>query len=125
MKVPRADERLESLLSTLDLAIRTAGHLPFIATREIEKAGMTSPQAFMPFVRRELAACDLCLVLYHPELRGGLIEAGIAYERRIPIWLCHRAGEKVSSSMLGCSELLLKYQDTDDLYEKLTLSLKE
>ena len=73
----------------------------------------------MPFVRQHLATCDLCIVIYHPELRGGLIEAGIAYQRRIPIWLCHKPNEKVSSSMRGCSDLVLTYNDANDLKEKI------
>ena len=119
MKVPRADVELASVISVLDSTIRTAGHTPFIATEEIAKAGMTSPQEFMPFVRRELATCDLFIVIYHPELRGGLIEVGIAYERRIPIWLCHKPEEKVSSSMLGCADVVLTYNDVADLKEKV------
>lgn len=123
LKVPRADVELASLISALDSAIRTTGHDPFIATQEIAKAGMTSPKEFMPFVRQHLATCDLCVIIYHPELRGGLIEVGIAYERRIPIWLCYKADEKVSSSMQGCADLVLTYNDVDDLAAKITVFL--
>ena len=125
MKVPRADVELASIISTLDSTIRTTGHTPFIAPIEIEKAGITSPQAFMPFVRQHLATCDLCIVIYHPELRGGLIEVGIAYERRIPIWLCHKPNEKVSSSMLGCADVVLTYNDVSELSRKLKRELHE
>lgn len=118
MKVPRADVELASVISAMDSAIRTTGHTPFIATDEIAKAGLTSPQAFMPFVREHLANSDICIVIYHPELRGGLIEVGIAYERRIPIWLCHKPDEKISSSMRGCADVVLTYNDVSDLKEK-------
>lgn len=124
MKVPRADVELASVISTLDSTIRTAGHEPFIATQEIANAGITSPQAFMPFVREHLATCDLCIVIYHPELRGGLIEVGIAYQRRIPIWLCHKSDENVSSSMLGCADMVLTYNDVNKLAEKLKRELR-
>lgn len=119
MKVPRADVELATVISPLDSAIRTTGHTPFIATDEIAKAGFTSPQEFMPFVRQHLATCDICIVIYHPELRGGLIEVGIAYERGIPIWLYHKPDEKVSSSMLGCSDVVLTYNDVAELKEKV------
>ncbi len=125
MKVPRADVELASVISTLDSAIRTTGHTPFIATDEIAKAGVTSPNEFMPFVREELATCDLFIVVYHPELRGGLIEVGIAYERRIPIWLCHKPNEKISSSMLGCADLVLPYNNMNDLKTKITRQLRQ
>ena len=125
MKVPRADVELASVISALDSAIRTSGHTPFIATQEIASAGLTSPQDFMPFVRRELATCDLCIVVYHAELRGGLIEAGMAYERRIPIWLCHKPGEKVSSSMLGCTDIVLTYNDVNDLQKRVSDQLQQ
>ena len=120
LKAPRADVELASVISALDSAIRTTGHTPFVATDEIVKAGLTSPQDFMPFVRQHLATCDLFIVIYHPELRGGLIEVGIAYERRIPIWLCHKPDEKISSSMLGCADVALAYNDVSDLKEKIT-----
>ncbi len=123
MKVPRADVELASLISAMDSAIRTTGHTPFIATDEIAKAGMTSPQKFMPFVREELSTCDLFIVIYHPELRGGLIEVGIAYERRIPIWLCHKPDEKISSSMRGCADVVLTYNDVTDLQSKIIRQL--
>ena len=119
MKAIRADAELASVASALDSAIRTTGHEPFLATQEIANAGMTSPQEFMPFVRRELATCHLCILVYHPELRGGLIEAGMAYERRIPIWLCHKPNEKVSSSMLGCADVVLTYNDMNNLKAKI------
>ena len=119
MKAPRGDVELVSLISALDSAIRTSGHTPFIATQEITNAGMTSPKDFMPFVRQELATSDLCIIGYHPELRGGLIEVGIAYERRIPILLCYKPSEKVSSSMLGCADVELQYNDESELKEKV------
>lgn len=119
MKVPRADVELASVISTLDSTIRTAGHTPFIATQEIADTGLTSPQEFMPFVRDALATCNLCIVIYHSELRGGLIEVGIAYERGLPIWLCHKPDEKVSSSMRGCADMVLTYNDVNDLKEKV------
>ena len=123
MKVPRGDMELFSVISALDSAIRTTGHMPFVATQEIKKKGMTSPKELMPFVRDALATCDLCIIVCHPELRGGIIEAGIAYERSIPIWVCHKPTEKVSSSMLGCADVVLTYNDVNDLQEKLQVEL--
>ncbi len=123
MKVPRADVELASLISALDSTIRTTGHTPFIATDEIAKASMTSPQEFMPFVREHLTNSDIFIVIYHPELRGGLIEVGIAYERRIPIWLCHKPDEKISSSMRGCADVVLTYNDVTDLQSKIIRQL--
>jgi len=125
LKVPRGDAGLESIITHLTDAIHTAGHTSFIATEEITSAGLTASQGFMPFVRENLADTDLFIVVYHPELRGGLIEVGIAYERRIPIWLCHKADEKVSSSMLGCADMTIEYNDVDDLSEKVFMMLKK
>ena len=118
-KVPRGDEELRLISDPLLATIKSAGHQPFFATDEIARADLTDPKEFMPFVRKHLADTDLFIVIYHPELRGGLIEAGIAYERRIPIWLCHKKGEKVSSSMLGCADIVITYNDVDDLKEKI------
>ena len=119
LKVPRGDAERETIITHLSDALRSKGHTPFVATEEIAKAGLTAPQDFMPFVREHLADTDLFIVVYHPELRGGLIEVGIAYERHIPIWLCHKEGEKVSSSMLGCADVVVTYNDVIDLKEKI------
>ena len=123
LKVPRGDVEREAIISHLRDAIHTAGHIPFVATDEIVRAGLTAPQDFMPFVRENLADTDLFIIVYHPELRGGLIEVGIAYERRIPIWLCLKADEKVSSSMLGCADVIIEYNDVIDLREKISTLL--
>ena len=123
LKVPRGDAEREAIINRLVDAIRLAGHNPFVATEEIARAGLTAPQGFMLFVRKHFADTDLFIVVYHPDLRGGLIEVGIAYERRIPIWLCHKENEKVSSSMLGCADVVIEYNDVADLREKVIENL--
>jgi len=104
-------------------AVRAAGHEPFVAWKEIEEKGL-SPQQFMPFVCEHLQTSELLLILYHPELRGGLIELGIAFAYGIPIWLAHRTGEAVSSSALGCANRVLEYTGLDDLKEKLLENIR-
>ena len=124
LKVPRGDVEGEAIILHLEDSIRAAGHLPFVATEEIARAGLTAPQDFMPFVREHLEDTDLLIIVYHPELRGGLIEVGIAYEREIPIWLCCKENEKVSSSLLGCANAAMSYNGVDDLREKIAKALK-
>ena len=116
MKAPREDGNLRAASLAFAEVLRAAGHEPFIAWKEIEENGL-SPQQFMPFVREHLRACDLLLVLYHPELRGGLIELGIAYAFGIPIWLAHKSGEILSSSTLGCADRVLQYSSLEDLQD--------
>jgi nucleoside 2-deoxyribosyltransferase len=119
MKVPRADETLRLAADLLSATVKSAGHQPFLATDEIAQRGLSNPKDFMPFVRQNLLDSDLVIVLYHPELRGGLIEAGIAYAQDIPIWPCHKPGERVSSSMRGCADVTIKYESLDDLRRKI------
>jgi len=118
LKAPRDDDDLRAASLVMAEAVRAAGHEPFAAWQEIENIGL-SPQQFMPFVREHLRTCELLLVLYHPELRGGLIELGIAYAYGVPIWLAHRGEEQVSSSALGCTDLVLEYSSWDDLQKKI------
>ena len=125
MKVPRADEELRLAADLLAATVKSAGHQPFLATDEIAKRGLSNPQDFMPFARQNLLVSDLVIVLYHLELRGGLIEAGMAYAHTIPIWLCHRLGERVSSSMRGCVAVTIEYESLDDLRYKLFNLLTE
>lgn len=123
MKVPRTDQALRLAADLLAATIESTGHTPFLATDEIARRSLTDPHDFMPFVREHLNCADLVVILYHPELRGGLIEAGMAYAWDIPIWLCHRPGERVSSSMLGCVDLTIEYTTLNDLYDKLSAEL--
>ncbi len=78
----------------------------------------------MPFARQNLLDSELLIVLYQPELRGGLIEAGMAYAQEIPIWLCHETGERVSSSMRGCTDVTIEYESLDELQMKLNALLQ-
>jgi hypothetical protein len=125
LKVPRGNAELEQLASLTQKTIAEAGHEPFIASREIAAQGLAEPQNFMPFVRQHIAASDLLIVLYHPKLRGGLIELGIAYAHKIPIWLCYKSSSRVSSSALGCADLTIEYTDLDRLQEQLSAHLRQ
>lgn len=119
LKVPRGDTQREQLSALLAEQVRLAGHTPFVAWEEIVRAGLTSPAAFMPFVRQAILESDLLLVAYHPELRGGLIEMGIAYAAGIPIWLLHPAGGALSSSARGCAGRVIAYANLDNLRTRL------
>jgi len=123
MKVPRADEDLRLAADLLPAAVKSTGHQPFLATDEIASRGLTDPKDFMPFVREHLRRADLVIILNHPDLRGGLIEAGMAYAWDIPIWLCHKPGERVSSSMRGCTDVTIEYETLDDLRDKVFAQL--
>ena len=124
MKVPRTDKELRLAADLLSATVKSTGHQPFLATDEIAKRGLIDPKEFMPFVRQNLHNADLLILLNHPDLRGGLIEAGMAYAREIPIWLCHKPGERVSSSMRGCADVAIEYESLDDLQRKLFNTLK-
>lgn len=119
MKVPRADETLRLAADLLVATVKSTGHQPFVATDEVARRGLADPKDLMPFARQNLADSDLVIVLYHPELRGGLIEAGMAYAQNIPVWLCHRADERVSSSMRGCADVTIEYKSLDELQNNL------
>lgn len=119
MKVPRMDCALEQTADLVaECAIRSS-HKPLVAYREISRLQLTRPDQFMPFVRECIQACDLILILYDPELRGGLIEAGIAYGLNKPIWLVARSDVKVSNSAIGCANRFITYQDLADLRTQL------
>jgi nucleoside 2-deoxyribosyltransferase len=119
VKVPRDNPERQRAAALLAKETRKAGHQPFVAYQEIARRGLVEPHEFMPFVCQEVRASDLLVVLYDPELHGGLIEMGIAYAWGIPIWLLHKAGERVSSSALGCADMELAYSDLDNLEEEL------
>ncbi len=123
LKVPRENAEQAAFIAAFSEKVQKAGHLPFVAAEEIAKAGMISSDKFMPFIRAQLAETDIFVLLYHPELRGGLIEAGIAYERGIPIRVYCRKGEKISSSLLGCADKIIEYNDMKDLQKKILLAL--
>ena len=125
MKVPCIDAELRLAADLLAATVKSAGHQPFVATDEIAKRRLTDPKDFMPFVRQNLLDSDLVILLYHPDLRGGLIEAGMAYAQNTPIWLCNKSSERVSSSMRGCAAVTIEYESLEDLRYKLSNRLTE
>jgi len=123
MKVPRGDRDLEQLAVLTAEVVRRAGYVPFTAPDEISKRGLSNSEEFMPFAKYHVETSDLLIILYHPELRGGLIELGVAYANEIPIWLCHKHGQSVSSSALGCAELVVEYTSLENLRSTLAAHL--
>lgn len=119
MKVPGGDQILDQIADLLVESIYAAGHHPIIAYREIACRQPAQPAEFMPWVRDWIGDSDLILILYHPQLRGGLIETGIAYAQNKPIWLISQMDMKVSSSARGCANRLLFYSDLQDLKNQL------
>ncbi len=123
MKIPRGDEELDHLAVLTAEVVRQAGFEPFVAADEIAKRGLTCPKDFMPFARKQAETSDLMIVLYHPGLRGGLIELGIAYANDIPVWLCFQTGQSVSSSASGCADLTVEYTRLEDIRNLLSVNL--
>jgi hypothetical protein len=85
VKVPCGDSHLETLADLVAVVVHQAGHEPFVNTYEIARSGLSDPKDFMPIVRQQAESSALMIVLYHPELRGGLIEMGITYAHGIPV----------------------------------------
>ncbi len=122
MRVPRGDREREKAAASVAQACRTSGYTPFVAYQEIIARDLTSPYDFMPFVRAQLRRSDLAIILYEPDLRGGLIEEGIAYALGIPVWLAHKRGERVSSSACGCADRILEYETLEGLADQIKLA---
>ena len=119
-KVPRRDPQRLKLARLAGEVTRQAGHQPFLAYQEILERGLSEARDFMPFVRQHIRQAGLVVLLYDLQLRGGLIEAGIAYADGVPLWLFYQAGCRVSSSALGCAERALSYTDLDDFAGQLS-----
>lgn len=122
IKVPRENQDGERLVDSLSEMLITHGHIPFVAYRQIARQGLT-PLQFMPYVRQEISYSDLVVVIYSPDLRGGLIELGIAYSLEKPIWLAIHQGEYVSSSAQASASQLIYYRTTKELVAKLVVLL--
>lgn len=123
LKVPRTDPQRLAASHLMAEAIRAAGHTPFVAWQEIERRRLL-PAEFMPFVRQQVRTSGLMIVLYHPELRGGLVELGMAYAWDVPVWLVHQCGETVSSSAQACAQRVLAYTCLEDLGLQMTRFLE-
>lgn len=101
--------------------VYAAGMTCFVAPRELQRCGL--PAGFMQTIRAEIQCSDLMIVLYAPELRGGLVELGMAYALDNPIWLLCRAQEKVSNTALECASKIIRYKDADDLRTQLQVEI--
>jgi nucleoside 2-deoxyribosyltransferase len=123
IKVPRGQFERTEMAQAVCQALQSSGHEVFLAYQEIEQRGISDPHQFMPLVREQIRRSDLMIILYDAELRGGLIEEGIAFADGIPVWLAHRRGERVSSSALGCAESVVEYNDLNELEQQLRMRL--
>jgi hypothetical protein len=120
MKALRQDPHRLALAECVERSLRTAGHDVFIASAHISRLGLTDAQVFMPLVLREMQCCQAVLIIYQDDLRGGLIELGMAYALQLPIWLAAPvSAAHISSSALGCAHKLIVYEDLDDLDHKM------
>jgi len=117
LKAIRDDPTLYTLAGTLEAEITRAGHTPFIASRELPKRGLAP--GFMTYIREHIQTSDLLLLLYHPDLRGGLIEQGIAYALHIPVWLAHTTGEKISTTARECATKIIAYSTPETLIAQI------
>ena len=123
IKALRGHAERMSLAEAVRRVIQDCGHEVFLASWEIEQRGISDPRQFMLLVREQIRGSDLMIILYDAELRGRLIEEGIAYADGVPIWLAHRRGERVSSSALGCAESVVEYSDSQELAQRLRICL--
>jgi hypothetical protein len=73
----------------------------------------------MHYIRQELETSDPLLLIYHPDLRGGLIEQGIAYALGLPIWLAHPAGLKISTTARECATHIIAYTTPETFIAQL------
>jgi len=124
-KALRDQPQRENMVKMVVELVRKAGHEPFLAYQEITRQGLVDAQEFMPFVRHHIRKSGLMIVLYEPELRGGLIEMGIAYAYEVPIWLFYSLGDRLPSSALGCAKQVIPYTSPEDLSVQLSLALND
>lgn len=124
MRVPRDDPAAEHLASVVADTIYDSGNTPFIAYQEIKQRELP-PEQFMPFVRGEISTSNIVLVVYSPNLRGGLIELGIAYALGVPVWLVAGQGEHMSTSVLACASKVIYYTTLQNLVESLSGAISE
>jgi len=122
MRVPRNDPAAEHLAVALAETINATGNTPFIAFQEIARREL-APELFMPYVREEISTSNIVLVVYSPNLRGGLIELGIAYALGVPVWLAVRIGEQVSTSALACANKVIYFENAHDLASNLRIAI--
>ena len=94
------------------------GHRTLLAPLEIARHKLSVHER-MRWVKQQLEHTAWLVVLEHPQLRGGLIELGIAHALGVPSVVCHHPGARVSSSALGCALAVLTHHDSLDLAQQL------
>jgi hypothetical protein len=118
--VKYAHPEAELVTDRLITLTNTAGYQPFVGYREIRDRQLTDGTQWMLFIKQQLSHAQLCLLVYDPLLRGGLVEAGIAFAYAIPIWLCVQRDLAISRSVVGCATRLFTYEGLPDLERQLT-----
>jgi nucleoside 2-deoxyribosyltransferase len=124
VRVPRTNIASEELITAITAVLIDTGQTPFVAYQEIVRRNLV-PEQFMPYVRNEISTSNIVLVVYSPDLRGGLIELGIAYALGVPVWLAARKEEPISASAKACAERIIYYSTVLDLTNKLRIAIKE
>jgi nucleoside 2-deoxyribosyltransferase len=124
VRVPRSDGASEELIAAITAVLNDTGHTPFVAYQEIIRRSLAAGQ-FMPYVRNEISTSNIVLVVYSPDLRGGLIELGIAYALGVPVWLTARKDEPISTSAKACAERIINYSTVKELTSELYIAINE
>ena len=116
------ENRIE--IEKLCAAVKSAGMVDFSFIRDIENYEKTfdNPKDLWNAALKELEQCDALLVDVSDSPSGGrVVEVGMAYARRKPIFVVLKKGTHLKEFYRGVANLVIEYEEI----EEITRPLKE
>lgn len=109
-------------IESLCAAVRASGLEDFCFIRDVENYEKTfdNPQELWARTLQEMNACDAFLIDVSDRPTGGrVIEAGIAYAQKQPIFVLVKSGVDYKEIYDGIATLVITYDDYSDIIEPL------
>lgn len=111
-------------IEALCAAVKLAGMEDFNFIRDIENYEKTfdDPKELWTRAREELEKCDALLIDISDSPSGGrVIEAGMAYALKLPIFVAVKNGVSYKEIYDGIATKIIRYDDFDDLIPTLAI----
>ncbi len=102
----------EDRISTIKSCLKERGQEPSFF---VEKGEYTNKKEMMKDVVEEIKNSEALLADISEGAVGVSIEAGIAYALGKPVYVVHKEGSRISSTMRGISRNILEYKDARDI----------
>ena len=107
--------------------VKKSGFIDFSFIRDIEnyEKKFNNPNELMKKAKEEIKKCGALLIDMTNKPTGRAIEAGIAYSYNKIIITIMKKGTKIKDTSKGISDIIIEYNNIEEIVEPLNLFLNE